>query len=409
MTPDPPALLAAPPAEDSAPDLRGTRVAVTMGGSPLWGSERGNIQVFNAIRDVGVEALFVTQSKKGHLNVQPALDGLGLRWTTAYYPGRWIKGKGRRWLVKRFGESLRSSREFYRAVRAFRPTHVHTMNWRYAVDLLPAYKLLGVPVVYRVGDEPLRHRRVFRFAWRRLIAPNVSRFVAISGFIRDALVEAGVPPEKITVIYNYPPDRPPLADGTDLPDSVTAPYEGRTVAYVGQITADKGVDVLVDAALALCAERDDVRFLLAGDHSWQNPFADALIERVEAAGLSGRIRFLGEVDDVFGLLDLADVHTVPSVWEEPLGNVVVEAKQAGVPSVVFPSGGIPELVVEDGRDAVLCRTKTAGALADGLRHYLDLPGPDLADAGRAAHASLETLGITREAFVQAWADVYAST
>ena len=281
------------------------------------------------------------------------------------------------------------------------------MNERYAVDFLPALKLLRVPVVYRAGDVPSQHRRVFRFAWRRLIAPNVAHFVAISGFVRDALVDAGVPPEKVTVIYNHPPDRPPRPEGTDLPDDVTAPYAGRTVAYIGQITADKGVDVLVDAALALCAERDDVRFLLAGDYSWRNPFADALRDRVDAADMADRVRFLGPVSDIPGLLALADVHAAPSVWEEPLGNVVVEAKRAGVPSVVFPSGGIPELVVEDGRDAVLCHDKTAGALADGLRHYLDLPDGALAEAGRAALASLETLGITREAFTRAWADVYA--
>ncbi|MDT0632217.1 glycosyltransferase family 4 protein [Rubrivirga litoralis] len=399
----------ATPPRPAPPDLDGTRVLVTLGGIPLWGQERGNIQVFEALRDVGVDALFATHHSYGHESIQPALDGLGLGWTTAFYPGRWVRGKGAGWLAGRFREALQSNRDLLRAARAYRPTHVHTMNERYAVDFLPAFKLLRVPVVYRAGDAPSQHRRIFRFAWRRLIAPSVSRFVAISGFVRDALVEAGVPPEKITVIYNYPPERPPRPEGSDLPADVTAPYSGRTVAYVGQITADKGVDVLVDAALALCAERDDVRFLLAGNYSWKNPFADALRDRVEAAGLSDRVRFLGSVADVPGLLALADVHTAPSVWEEPLGNVVVEAKRAGVPSVVFPSGGIPELVVEDGRDAVLCRDKTPEALTNGLRHFLDLPADALADAGGAARASLEALGITREAFTRAWAGVFAQT
>ena len=382
---------------------------MTLGGTPLWGSERGNIQVFNALKDVGVEPLFVTHSGEGHRNIQPALDGLNLPWTTAYYPGRWVKGKGARWLTKRFGNSLQSNVEFYRSVKEFEPTHVHTMNWRYAIDLLPAYKALRVPVVYRAGDVPSLHRKVFRFAWRRLIAPNMSRFVAISRFVRDSLVEAGVPSDKITVIYNYPPDRPPLEGGTDLPDDLALPYNGRTVAYVGQISADKGVDKLVDAAFALCAERDDVRFLIAGEYSWRNPLADGLIAKIEAAGLADRIRFLGSIDDVPGLLALADVHVAPSVVQEALGNVVVEAKQAGVPSVVFPSGGLPELAVADGLDAVVCSEKTSEALTEGLRHYLDLPDASLAEAGQAAYDSLEALGITLQAFVQAWADVYAST
>lgn len=403
----------AAPLKDSSPTGHpphpDARVLVTLGGIPLWGQERGNIQVFHALRDVGVDALFATHHSYGHESIQPALDGLGLRWTTAYYPGRWVKGKGVRWLARRFREAIQSNRELLRAARAYRPTHVHTMNERYAVDFLPAFKLLRIPVIYRVGDIPSQHRPVFRFAWRHLITPSVSRFVAISGFVRDALIAAGVPAHKISVIYNYPPERPALPGGSDLPDDVTAPYTGRTVAYVGQITADKGVDVLVEAALALCTERGDVRFILAGDYSWRNPFADELRGRVEAVGLSDRIRFLGSISDVPGLLAAADFHTAPSVWEEPLGNVVVEAKRAGIPSVVFPSGGIPELVVEDGRDAVVCRDKTAGALADGLRYYLDLSPDALADAGAAAYESLEILGITREAFIRAWANVFART
>ena len=385
------------------------RAIVTLGGIPLWGQERGNIQVFSAVRDAGVEALFLTHHGYGHESIQPALDALGLRWTTMFYPGRWVRGKGVRWLTKRFRKALRSNRELLRVARSYQPTHVHTMNERYAVDLLPAFKLLGIPVIYRVGDEPSRHRRIFRFAWKRLIAPNVSQFVAISKFIRASLIDMGVPAEKIRVIYNYPPERPPNPEGTDLPDDLQAQFNGRTVVYVGQIAQGKGVDLFVDAALVLCAERDDVRFVLAGDYSWKNPFAEGLIERVKEGGLSDRIRFLGSIEDVPGLLALADVHAAPSIWEEALGNVVVEAKQAGVPSVVFASGGLPELVVEDGRDAVLCRSKTAEALGDGLRHYLDLPNDAIAAAGQAAYDSLETLGITREAFVRAWADVYAST
>ncbi len=388
-------------------DLDGTRVLVTMGGIPLFGQERGNIQVFHALRDVGVDALFATNAKYGHEAVQPALDDLGMTWTGVYYPGRWVRGKGLRWLRGRLRRGVDSNRDFLRAARAYRPTHIHTMNETYATDLLPSFALLGVPIVYRVGDEPRTHRAIFRFMWRWVLGRRANQFVAISEFIRGRLLEAGVPPEKVRVIYNYPPERPPL-DESDLPDDLRVPYDGRTVVYLGQISADKGVDLLVEAATAICRERGGVRFLLAGDYSWRNPFADTLIASVHETGLADRIRFLGHIEDVGGLLALADVHTAPSVWAEPLSNVVPEAKRAGVPSVVFPSGGLPELAVEDGRDAVVCRSKSADALADGLRHYLDMTDGQLAEAGGAARASLKTLGITREAFVRAWADVYAN-
>ena len=79
--------------------------------------------------------------------------------------------------------------------------------------------------------------------------------------------------------------------------------------------------------------------------------------------------------------------------------------QAGVPSVIFPSGGLPELVAH-GRDGFVCRARTAVALREGIEYYLDAEADALREAGAAARASLERLGITKDAFAEAWLDVY---
>ena len=73
---------------------------------------------------------------------------------------------------------------------------------------------------------------------------------------------------------------------------------------------------------------------------------------------------------------------------------------------MFPSGGLPELVVEQGRDGFVCAAKTADALEAGLRHYLDGSEADLAMSKEAAKSSLARLGITRGAFTRAWLEVY---
>ena len=390
-----------------------------LGGIPLHGQERGNIEVFNALQDVGIEALFVTHREYGHESIQPALDRLGLRWTTATYPRLVSRGMSARAWGERLWEIAAGNRDFLRAGRSFRPTHVHVCNEGHLLTLLPAVRALRVPVVFRLGDEPRQHRALFRRVWQHAILPSVDQFVCISEFVRGKLLAAGADPTKVRVIYNAPPARPPgftvggVTAGTDGDAAVAAaaaePFEGRTVVYMGQLNPNKGVDVLVEAALRLCREREDVRFLLAGDYEWRGTFARGLIERVEAAGLADRVRFLGYVNDVPSLLALADVHVVPSVWQEALGNVAVEAKRAGVPSVVFSTGGLPELVVEQGRDGFVCADKSAGALAAGLCYYLDGSDADLRASKEAAKASLATLGITRGAYVRAWADVYART
>ena len=387
-----------------------------LGGIPLHGRERGNIDVFTALRGRGVEPLFVTHREYGHEAVQPALDGLGLAWTTGAYPRLISRGMGPRAWASRVREVAAANVDFWRAGRRFRPTHVHVCNESDFVLLLPAVRALGVPVVFRLGDAPRQHRPLFQRVWRQVILPNVDQFVCISKHVRGELAAAGADPDRARVIYNAPPQRPPgvpvggaaaRTDG-DAALAATGPFRGRTVVYVGQLNENKGVHLLVEAALSLCRERDDVRFLIAGDYEWQNPYALGLMSDVEASGYADRVRFLGYVNDVPALLALGDVHCAPSVWREALGNVVIEAKQAGLPSVVFPTGGLPELVDRPGLDGVVCEGKTTAALERGLRHYLDQSEGEREASKSAARASLARLGITREGFARAWLDVYRS-
>ena len=224
-----------------------TRVLVVFGNIPLLGHERGNIQVFNALKARGVDALFVTHKEYGHEVIQPELDRLGHRWDVATYPRLFSRGMGLRTWAARLGSLAQGLVEFWRIGRAYEPTHVHVGNVMHFLALLPAIKLLGVPVVYRLGDAPQQHRPLFRFLWRRVVVPNVDRFVCISEYIRGLLLEAGAPPDKIAVIYNYPPARaerevPPVAEA----------FSGRTVVYMGQLSEEKGVGLLVEAAIALC-------------------------------------------------------------------------------------------------------------------------------------------------------------
>ena len=335
------------PRERACPTSPASRVLVMLGGIPLHGQERGNIQVFTALKDAGVEALFVTQQ-----GVRARVDSAGPRRprpaggrsgrTPASSRAGWASASG----AAASARSQAANWDFWRAGRAFRPTHVHVCNEGDVLALLPAVRALGVPVVFRLGDEPRQHRPLFRRIWRRAILPSVDQFVCISEFVRGKLLAAGADSSKIRVIHNAPPERPPDLEiggtagatrGDDaLADVAAEPFEGRTVVYMGQLNERKGVDLLVEAALRLCRERPDIRFLVAGDYAWQNPFARGLMADVEAAGLRDRIRFLGYVNDVPGLLALADVHTAPSVWEEPLGNVAVEAKRGGRPQRRVP-------------------------------------------------------------------------
>jgi glycosyltransferase involved in cell wall biosynthesis len=93
---------------------------------------------------------------------------------------------------------------------------------------------------------------------------------------------------------------------------------------------------------------------------------------------------------------------IPTMSEEPLANVVFESKRAGVPAIVFPSGGLPE-TIEHGVDGYICREKSVDALSEALAYYLDRPG-EAERQGLAAERSLARFGVHE--FADGWIQVY---
>lgn len=341
------------------------RILVLFGSIPLFGHERANISVLASLKELGVRSLFLTDEQWGGVHVNPYLERLGLEWAGASYVVRFRRGMGVAEWMRAFGRMLRGNCTILRALGRFRPTHIYVANETYAANMLPALLLTRLPVIYRIGDAPQQHRLAFRLLWR-VLGARASAFVCVSRFILERAVAAGVPRAKLRVIYSCP-----LARDTSEDERGAVPAiwpEGFTVAYAGQLSADKGVDVLVQAAVSLCSRRSDIRFLIAGDYSWKNPFAQELMGRVAAAGVADRVRFLGTIQAAATLFASSDLHVCPSVWQEPLANVVLEAKAAGRASVVFPVGGLPE-VVEHMVDGYVCEAPTAEALAKAIELF----------------------------------------
>lgn len=382
----------ATPAEAAA------RVLVVLGNATLHGQERGNIEVYRALQADGVDSLFVTHTRWGGQQIEPFLARLGLRSTALTYAYHFRHGMKARDVVRNVGRVFSGSWAFWKIARAYRPTHIHVANLHYVLCVLPALWLLRVPVVYRLGDVPTLHHAFYRVLWRWGVVPLVWRFVCISRHVAEAAVASGVPRKKIRVVLSAPPGRP---QGGGFPLDIAHP-EGRTVLFVGQVSEHKGVHLLVEAAAVLSQRHPSLRFLVAGQA--RPPFARRLGAQLLAAGVADRVRFLGYVEDVDGLFATADIHVCPSICREALGNVVLEAKRAGVPSVVFPDGGLPELITEPGLDGIVCEASTAEALVAGIEHYLALPEADLTDAGRAARASLAVLGSDEATFRARWLD-----
>jgi starch synthase len=261
---------------------------------------------------------------------------------------------------------------------------VHSHTWYANLAGHLASMLYGIPHVMTMHSlEALRPWKAEQLgggytvsSWcERVSAGSAAAVVAVSEGMRADILTAypEVSPERIRVIRNgidtaeYAPD--PRTDvleryGVDL----SRPY----VIFVGRITRQKGVPVLLRAASALVPEAQLV--LLAGQADTPEQLAEVteLVEGLRASR-SG-VLWIPEMlpkHEVIQLLSHATVFAIPSVYE-PLGIVNLEAMACGTAVVGSRTGGIPE-VVADGETGLLVPPGDAEALAAALNALLRDP------------------------------------
>lgn len=123
----------------------------------------------------------------------------------------------------------------------------------------------------------------------------------------------------------------------------------KIILFTGRLTADKGVDKLVDAVISL--NRDDIILLIVGSVNFDSDETSDFEKNLRQKVLlySDKIRFTGYVPyrGIWKYYKLADVAVLPSVWEEPAGLTMIEACAAATPLITTKSGGIPEYIHDD--------------------------------------------------------------
>ncbi|MEA5453403.1 glycosyltransferase family 4 protein [Sinomonas sp. JGH33] len=125
-----------------------------------------------------------------------------------------------------------------------------------------------------------------------------------------------------------------------------APRPRDSVVYLGRLSADKGIDLLL-GALALLRERGrNLRLTLVGDGDYR-PDIERLIDEL---GLRDAVTLVGpkKGKDIADELNRHAIAVVPSRIPEPFGTVALEAAASGCVTVVARHGGLPEAIGEAG-------------------------------------------------------------
>ncbi|MDT9176288.1 MAG: glycosyltransferase family 4 protein [Limnospira maxima] len=182
---------------------------------------------------------------------------------------------------------------------------------------------------------------------------QVDIFITLSQFARQKFIEAGWSEDRIIVKPNFVYPDPGVGSG-----------EGGYALFVGRLSVEKGLDVLIDAWQNL---RQPVPLKIVGD--------GPLVPRVQAAAEKlPHIQWLGRrpLPEVYKLMGEAMVLIFPSKWYETFGRVAVEAFAKGTPVIASNLGAIAELV-EDGRTGLRFKPSDPISLAEQVESLISHP------------------------------------
>jgi glycosyltransferase involved in cell wall biosynthesis len=229
---------------------------------------------------------------------------------------------------------------------------------------LPSYSL-GLPVAVKTG--------VARWMDRHL--PGMAEHtICVTDTIRDKLVrEIGMRPEQVSVISNG-------IEGDHFdPAAVngTAPRNGKTVMFTGNLAEYQGIDHLLHAFRRVAARVGDARLVIGSDSSFE-PYEGLARE----LGIRDRIDLVASpsFDDLPRLLATADVAVNPRTNADGIPVKLLNYMAAGRPVVSFDSSAPG---VRHGGTGWLVESGNVDALADGIVTLL--ANPERARAiGRAA-------------------------
>lgn len=200
-------------------------------------------------------------------------------------------------------------------------------------------------------------RRVHEFVLRR-----VDRVIAVSRQL-EAELQRSIGMTRVRLIPNAPP-RIVRKDRTAARALLGASEGGERhalVGWVGRISREKGLDVFI-RAIPLMHDRD-AGIVVLGDGAERA----SLMAEAQAAGIAGRLTWLGAVPDAASLFSGLDVLVVSSRTEGTPMNVL-EAIDAAVPVVATAVGGIPDLIDEGA--GWLVPSESSPALAAALDEAL---------------------------------------
>ncbi|MBC7630238.1 glycosyltransferase family 4 protein [Aeromicrobium sp.] len=271
-----------------------------------------------------------------------------------------------RFPVQRFIASF--SAEIEALARAESAALIHAASNAYnALAGIVAARTLGIPAIYEVRalyEEGRRSRNEaftatpqYQFALHleTLAAQEADRVIAITGGLRDTLVERGVPADKIRVVPNGVDTERFVPRARD--EALAAHYglqDTVVIGYVGSFNWYEGHELLFEAFARLHARHPHTRLLMVGGGEQADILQRLRTEmRLEDAILMpGSVPF-EQVEAHYSLIDIAPITRLSTVVTETVSPLKPFEAMAMAKTVVSSDVAVMTEIIDDGRNGLL--------------------------------------------------------
>jgi glycosyltransferase involved in cell wall biosynthesis len=255
---------------------------------------------------------------------------------------------------------------------------IHAHDWLVATAAIQLQQQTSLSLVVTIhATEFGRHSGIHNqdsaeiHRQERLLVAAATETIVCSHYMRREVAEV-LGRDRTHVIYNgingAKKQRPQDFDFWQLRRNFAADHE-KIIYYVGRMTPEKGIFILLEAAASVLWEMGGhVKLVFVG-----NGNINDLKHRAGEMGLWEKCYFTGFMSDqdLDRFQTVADCAVFPSLYE-PFGIVALESFASHVPVVVSDAGGLPE-VVRHAHTGIVTWKNNPESLAWGILEVLRNP------------------------------------
>jgi glycosyltransferase involved in cell wall biosynthesis len=281
------------------------RILAILPTTHLYGKERANIEIYNLLKNEGfqIDVIINKNARKEILEYTMNFNCYKVSFPSKENP------------YLRIINYFRSNIYIFSLILKIRP-HVLFINTEsnFSYLFIP-FIITRKKIIFRVGDTPYIDKKSKLYfyhlcIWKYVILKYVDVIISVSEFIKGKIDILGRHNSKDSVIYSYPPTRISNKKMIEYPKT-----NFLKIGYLGRMSEEKGIHLLVQAIINIFRERKDVMLYIAGNCRFDPLFMKYLQNILNDCPYRDQILFLDEIDDTKSFFENIDVLCIPSIYE----------------------------------------------------------------------------------------------